>query len=69
VPLSKVILVTLLEKGVSISVGIRRSSPCLITISFGCVNVFIVAGGTATHLVKSLTSFDFKDSTVGKDRP
>jgi hypothetical protein len=34
------------------------------TISFGDVNMFIGEGGLATQLVKSLTSFDFKDSAV-----
>ena len=63
-PLSKAILVTLLEKGVSISAEIRCFSPCLITISFGCVNTAMVGGGIATQLVKSLTSFDLKDSAV-----
>jgi len=58
------ILVTLLESGVSISDGISCSSPCLMTISFGCVTTSMVCGGTATQFVKSLTSFDLKDSAV-----
>jgi hypothetical protein len=33
-------------------------------IFFGYVNTSMAEGGTATHLVKSLTSFDLKDSDV-----
>jgi hypothetical protein len=63
-PLSKVILVTLLEKVVFISAGISCCSPCLMTILFGDVDMFIGEGGIATQLVKSLTSFDLNDSAV-----
>ena len=63
-PLPKVILVTLLENGVSISAGIRCFSPCLMTIFSGCVNMSILAGGIAIQPEKSLTSFDLKDSAV-----
>jgi hypothetical protein len=44
VPFSKLILVTLLEKGVSISAGISCFSPCLMTIFSGCVNMSMVGG-------------------------
>ena len=64
VPFSKVILVTLLEKGVSISAGISCFSPCLMTIFSGCVIMLIVAGGIAIQPVKSLTSLDLKDSAA-----
>ena len=64
VPYSKAILVTLLERGVYISVGTIFFSPCLMTILSGCVNMSMTGGGTATQLVKSLTSLDLKDSAV-----